>query len=85
MATKDKHIRTMIDNTTAIGCINKMGISCNMLYNSVTADIWKWALVNNNFLSSAYIPGIDNVVADKESRKQYTNAECMLNKIRFCS
>ena len=81
--TKGKHIHTMIDNTTAIGCINKLGTSRNMLYNSSTADIWKWALANNNFLSAAYIPGIDNVVADEESRKQYTDAECMLNKIIF--
>ena len=59
-----------------------MGTSRNILYNSSTADIWKWASANNNFLSAAYIPGIDNVVVDKESRKQYTYAECMSNKIR---
>ena len=38
---------------------------------------------NNNFLSAVYIPGIDDVVGDDESRKQYTDAECMLNKIIF--
>ena len=60
-----------------------MGTSRNMFYNSISADIWKCASATYNFLSTAYISRIDNVVADKESRKQYTYDECMLNKITF--
>ena len=64
---KDMHIRLMIDNTTAVACINKKGSNKRKLH-VVTRKIWIWALERNIWLSAAHIPGKENVEADFESR-----------------
>ena len=64
---RDIHIRLMIDNTTAVACINKKGSNKRRLH-EVTREIWIWALERNIWLSAAHIPGKENVEADLESR-----------------
>ena len=47
---KDKsnlHIRLMMDNTTAVACISKMGTSHSIACNLVTQDIWRFCIQRN--------------------------------------
>ncbi len=59
------HVRMMLDNTTAIACINKFGSNKPKLLR-LTQEIYAWAQMRNLFLSAAYVPGVENVLADKE-------------------
>ena len=65
---ENEHIHVFSDNTTAVACINRKGSSKEHL-NSLTRQIWLWAIKNNNFLTASHIPGVNNVIADAESRK----------------
>lgn len=76
---RDKHVRIQIDNTSAVSIINHMGTSHSDKCNSIAHDIWKFCIHNNTWLSASYIPGIENVIADKESRCIETNTEWMIN------
>ncbi len=71
------HIKMMLDNTTAIACINKFGSSKPKLLN-VCLELFAWAQIRNNFLSAAYVPGVENVLADKESRTHNVDTEWQL-------
>ena len=75
----DKHVRLLLDNSTAVACINKMGTSHSVTCNHITYLIWMWCIENNIWISAAHIPGKDNVAADQESRKQNLDAEWKLN------
>ena len=66
---KGKHVRLMVDNTTAVACINNMGTNHSYECNHMTFQLWKWCIDNNVWVSTAYIASSDNVVADKESRR----------------
>ena len=69
----------MIDNTTAVACLNHMGTSHSDSCNMMTQTIWKWCIDNHVWLSAAYIPGKENTAADEESRKINLDAEWKLN------
>ena len=64
------HMRLMMDNTTAVARINKMGTSYSDTCNSVTKQIWELCIARNLWISAAYVPGIENAAADNESRKK---------------
>ena len=74
-----KHVRLMLNNTTAIACLNHMGTSHSDSCNNLTFNIWSWCIEHNIFVSAAHIPGVENVVADAESKKVNMDAEWMLN------
>lgn len=76
---QNKHVRIMLDNTTAVACINHMGTSHSIVCNALTKDIWLWCISNNIWLSAAFIPGVENTEADTESRKINLDAEWKLN------
>ena len=60
-----KHIRLMIDNTTAVTYLNNMGGCHSVGCNSLAREIWDWCIHRNIWLSAAHLPGIKNVAADK--------------------
>ena len=64
--TSNTHIRLMIDNTTAVACINKMGSTKRHLFQLVR-EIYQWAMTRKITLSAMHIPGRLNVRADKKS------------------
>jgi len=74
---EDCHIKMMLDNTTAIACINKFGSTKPKLL-ALCLEIFAWAQNRNLFLSAAYVPGVDNVLADRESRTHNTDIEWQL-------
>ena len=78
-----KHVRLLLDNSTTVCCINKMGTSHSVELNHLTFLMWTWCSLRNIWISAAHIPGASNVVADKESRKINLDAEWMLNKDLF--
>ena len=79
---RDTHIRLMIDNTTAVACINKMASTKPHLFQLVR-QVTEWAIERNLTLSAAHIPGRLNVVADRESRTQNLDTEWMLETSVF--
>ena len=79
---RDCHIRLMMDNTTAIACVNKQGSTKPRLF-QITREVWAWAQERNIWLSAAHIPGVDNVIADRESRTHNLDMEWRLQVCLF--
>ena len=71
----------MMDNTTAVACVSKMGTSHSVQCNAVTKEIWQFCIKHNIWLSAAYIPGKTNIEADEESSRENRDqdTEWMLN------
>ena len=76
------HVRLMVDNTTAVACINKMGSKTEKL-NDLTRIIWLWCKDRGIYLSAAHVPGSLNIIADKESRTFNEDTEWMLKRNIF--
>ena len=75
---RNKHICILSDNTTTVCYINNMGGSKSRACNIIAKKIWQFALERNNFLSSAHLPGTQNMLADRESRVFNDRTEWML-------
>ena len=79
-----KHIKIIMStNTTAIYCINEMGISHSMECYHQVLKFWEWVIIHKNNLSVAHIPGKLNLFADKESRANHADTEWMLHAPKF--
>ena len=64
-----KHVKIMIDNTTAVSVINNMGTCHSDKCNSISVQIWEFCMLHNIiWLTAAHIPGSSYCRADKESR-----------------
>ncbi|KAK7109102.1 hypothetical protein V1264_013207 [Littorina saxatilis] len=74
-----KHVRLLLDNSTAVACINNMGTSHSDSCNDLAFCIWQWCIARGVWLSSAHIPGKENTAADEESRRINVDAEWKLN------
>lgn len=77
--TKGHHIRLRMDNTTAVAYVNHLGGTQSQLLTKKTKDLWTWCLGRGITLSAEYLPGVENVVADHQSRIVSTTAEWMLD------
>ena len=77
------HIRLMLDNTTAISYINRMGGTHSLDCLRVSMDIWTWAEARNIWLSAAHIPGVENTEADHHSRIRDDNKEWSITSLTF--
>ncbi len=76
------HVRVMLDNTTAVACIQKYGSNKPKLLN-LTKSIFDWCSQRDIHLSAAHIPGKLNVQADRESRTQNLDGEWCLKQEFF--
>ena len=79
----DKHVKVLVDNTTAVSCINQMGTCHSQDLNCLVISIWEWCINHNVWLTVAHIPGTDNVIADRESRKSRSDTEWALDSHIF--
>lgn len=79
------HIKVMCDNATAVSYINNMGGTKSLRCNQLSKTIWRWCEKRSIWLTSAFIPGIENTEADTASRKFNDNTEWMLNPDIFTS
>lgn len=75
-----KHVRILVDNTTAVACINHMGTSHSDTCDSITNTMWLWCITHDIWLSAAHIAGKDNTAADSESRKINLDTEWKLDE-----
>lgn len=80
-----KHVRLLLDNTTAIACIENFGTSHSESCNELTFCIWQWCQARQIWLSVAHIPGKDNTAADQESRKLNLDTEWQLHTVELKS
>lgn len=74
-----KLVKIMVDNTSAVFIINNMGTSHSDICHDITVEIWEFCIKNQICLTAAHLSGSTNVVADRESRTFYREAEWMLN------
>ena len=74
----DKNVKVMTDNSTTVACLNKKG-STKPDCNDITRKIWLWCLEHNVYIVAAHIPGVENKIADEESRKDRCSGEWSLN------
>ena len=63
-----QHVKVLIDNTTAVSCINQMGTCHSEKFNCIVIEIWEWCIQHDVWLTAAHIPGTVNIIADQESR-----------------
>ena len=81
--SRNTHIRIQSDNTTTIAYITEMGGCHSAACNSVAQDIWDWAILRHNWLSASFIPGKQNVTADRLSRACNAGTEWQLSPSIF--
>ena len=63
-----KHIKLMVNNTTAMTMINQISTCYSGENNHLARQIWKWCISCNVWLTVVHIPGKENTEAGKESR-----------------
>ncbi|XP_033759551.1 uncharacterized protein LOC117341798 [Pecten maximus] len=78
----DGHVRFFMDNMVAISYISNMGGKCEGL-NNLARKIWFWCVERNIWISASHIPGVDNVEADRLSRKMNSDLEWQLRPSLF--
>ena len=64
------NILLRIDNTTAVAYINHLGGTVSRELVNLTKNLWMWCLERNIHITAQHLPGIQNTVADAESRSQ---------------
>lgn len=82
------HIGIKSDSVTAIAFVNDQGGMSSSLLNKLAIDIWNWCFKRNLFITAQFIPGIENVSADKMSRNFSDSKEWQLKPdifIRICN
>ena len=75
-------IKVFSDNTTTVAYLNHMG-GTKTLCNQIAREVWLWCYQNNNCIIATHLPGVLNLVADKESRSIHDNMEWRLNPELF--
>ena len=76
------HIKIASDNTTTVAYINNLGGTKDDC-NEIARKIWLWCQKHDNWISAVHLPGVDNTLADLESRSVHDNTEWKLNPILF--
>ena len=65
---RDLSIHMMIDNTTALSYLVKMGGTKNLTMTKISKSIWHFLLKRNLTLTAEWIPSQENKISDWESR-----------------
>ena len=71
------------DNTTTVAYLNHGGGTKSTVCNKFTKQIWDWCEHRNLWILATFIPGIQNEVADFESRHFSEDTEWKLNPELF--
>ena len=80
---QNKHVKLLVDNTTAVATINQMGTCHSRVSNQLSQQIWLWCIDHNVWLTVAHIPGKQNTEADRESHLTQRETEWTLQKPIF--
>ena len=70
-----RHLRLLIDNTTAVAYINKKGGTRSAQLASLAMEIWAYCLSRQIWLAAKHLPGLMNSEADYASRNFNTHTE----------
>ena len=76
---RNTHIHMRSDNTTAVAYIQHFGGSQSPKLNSLAREIWLWCICRGIWLSIAYLPGMQNTIADFASRHFHDDIEWQLH------
>ena len=68
-----------IDNTTAIAYINNLGGTVSRELLNLAKDLWMWCLERNIQITAQHLPGVQNHIADAESRTMVDRSDWKLN------
>jgi formylglycine-generating enzyme required for sulfatase activity len=74
-----QHVKVLVDNTTAVSCINQVGTCHSKGLNDLVIGIWEWCIKHDVWITVAHIPGAESVIADQESRKVRSEIEWALD------
>jgi len=80
---KDKRNILKMDNKTALFYVNRMGGTCSPVLSRLAIQLWQWCLERNLSITAEHLPGVDNCVADEESRMIQSTAEWQLHQTIF--
>lgn len=72
---RDLDILLMVDNTTTLAYINKMGGVRFSGLHELACELWDWCEVRRLWVYATYIPSEENVEADRSSRIDNSDAE----------
>ena len=75
---RDCAVHLILDNTTAVAYINKSGGTRSSSLCSLAVEIAGWCELRNISLEAVHLPGIFNVLADRESRRPVEWSDWML-------
>ena len=73
----------LIDNQTAVAYINNLGGTISAQAMVLARTLWMWSLERGITLQEQYLPGEENVTADRESRVMRDRSDWMLNPAIF--
>ena len=76
-------VRLMLDNSTAVHYVNKSGGSRSEGLCRISTDIVAWCEARSIVIKAVYLPGTQNVVADRLSRAPPDSSDWMLNPAVF--
>ena len=68
-----------MDNMSAVTYVNKLGGTVSQSLTAITKDLWLWCLQRDITLIAEHLPGVQNTIADKESRVMKDRTDWMLN------
>jgi hypothetical protein len=69
----------MVDNTTTVAQVNKMGGTRSLILFNVVKELWDHCLTHQIILTACHLPGISNQKADEESRVYRDTSNWKLN------
>ena len=72
-----------LDNMTAVYYINRMGGTHSKRLMEVTSQMWDWSLDRKIVLTAKHLPGVQNIDADRESRREQDSSEWKLDTTIF--
>ena len=84
--TKDKsqvNVHLWVDNTTTMSYINKMGGTKSTDMINISKALWDYCLSKQITLTAEFLPGIQNQIADAQSRNYQDSSNWKLNKSIF--
>ena len=69
----------LLDNTTAVAYVNKLGGTVSRQLNHIVRELWLWCMNRDITLVAEHLPGVLNSIADEESRVMKDRSDWMLN------
>ncbi|XP_044585057.1 uncharacterized protein LOC123265399 [Cotesia glomerata] len=80
---KDTDVLIMVDNTTTLAYINRMGGVHYAGLHKLACELWDWCEDKKLWVYASYIPSKENVEADRSSRIDNSDAEWELADFAF--